>query len=383
MDPPNDLSVERVAVEDQTSPTARPLPAQAAPPPPAPALQCPSLQLPSLQVRAYVDPLWISRTEAVMPRFLLAVPVARAYGTGTCMLLDGTQAYTEHLPRGAQGYLTDQERTLARHRALAAEVTLRPKGPLQQQRVIAVHVPTWDWDCAGGDVSLFVQQINSFRGRTLLQRQGPSCMLSPYAVIDEQALEADAAEIVALALEAASTEALLRGKQAIVKLPTLGAAPHLRTSTGLLVGPYAYRSFWRGVRLALTRCLFPGIAVLECSDKLGASNLAPEGLLHVGGLTVVVPEEARDIADFSGASDDLLRCIIVPGSSFQMAGGLASFHLTLESALAGASDLSLHLSPIFNKSLVAQAQHAMPAQQPASARPHWWPPQALRRAFNI
>ena len=335
------------------------------------------------QVRAYVDPLWIPRPEACMPRYLLAVPVARAYGTGTCMLLDGTQAYTEQLFRGPRGFLSDQERTIARHRALAAEITLRPKGPLQQQRIVAVHVPTWDWDCAGGDVSLFVQQINSVRGRTLLQRLGPSCMVSPYAVIDEQALEADAAETVALALEAASTEALLRGKQAIVKLPTLGAAPHLRTSAGLLVGPFAYRSFWRGVKLALSRCHFPGIAVLECSDKLGAANLAPEGFIQFGALTVVVPQEARDIADFAGASEDLVRCIIVPGSSFQMAGGLASFHLTLESALAGSSDLSLHLSPIFNKDLVSLTTSAMPALQPASARPHWWPPLALRRTFNI
>ena len=222
------------------------------------------------------------------------------------------------------------------------------------------------------------------RGRTLLQRLGPSCMLSPFAVIDEQAMEADAAETVALALEAASTEALQRGKRAIVKLPTLGAALHLHTAHGLHVGPFAYRSFWQGVKLALSRCSFPGIAVLECSDKLGAANLAPDGELHLGTLKVSVPAEVRDITDFSGADPELLPCIIVPGSSFQMAGGLASFQLTLESALASTSDLSVRFSPLFNKDLVAQAAlSAVRATQPAVVRPHWWPPQALRRIFNI
>jgi hypothetical protein len=307
------------------------------------------------------------------------------------MLLDGSQAYTEQLGRSTTAFLSDRERTLARHRALVADIAVRPRGSAGQsgppsvgQQVLAVHVPTWDWDCLGGDVSLFTQSIHSVRGRTLLQRLGPSCMLSPFVVIDEQAMEADAAETVALALEAASSEALLRGKQAIVKLPTLGAAMHLHTSHGLHVGPYAYRSFWQGVKLALSRCSFPGIAVLECSDKMGAANLAPEGRLQLGGITVVVPHEARDILDFSGAPADLLPCIVVPGSSFQMAGGLASFQLTLESALASTSDLSLRLSPLFNKDLVQHAAlGAVRAAQPAVVRPHWWPPLALRRSFNI
>ena len=345
---------------------------------------------PPRAVRIYVDPLWIARPDLSLPRYLRAVPLARAYGTGVCLLLDGSQFFTEQLGRSSTGYLSDRERTLARHRVLVADITLRPKAtqpqpPLAQPRqVLAVHVPTWDWDCLGGDVSLFTQSVQSVRGRTLLQRLGPSCMLSPFAVIDEQAMEADAAETVALALEAASTEALQRGKRAIVKLPTLGAALHLHTAHGLHVGPFAYRSFWQGVKLALSRCTFPGIAVLECSDKLGAANLAPDGELHLGTLKVSVPAEVRDISDFSGADPELLPCIIVPGSSFQMAGGLASFQLTLESALASTSDLSMRFSPLFNKDLVAQAAlSAVRATQPAVVRPHWWPPQALRRIFNI
>lgn len=343
-------------------------------------------------IRLYVDPLWIPRPDVVMPRFLIGVPLARAYGSGKCMLLDGTQALTEVVGKGSGTFLSDWERVVARHRALAGTLTIRNRGgghvertalpePLQ---VLAVHVPTWDWDCTNGDVSLFVQSVNSVRGRTLLQRLGPSCMLSPFAVIDEQALEADASESVALALEAASCEALQRGKRALVKLPTLGAAMHLRTPQGLLVGPYAYRAFWRGVRLALARCSFPGIAVLECSDKQGAGNIAPSGSFEIGGITVVVPHESRDIADFSGLPEDLLPCIIVPGSSFQMAGGLASFQLTLESALAANSDMNLHFSPLFNVELVQNAPRAaIAATQPAQVRPHWWPPMAVRRAYNL
>lgn len=347
-------------------------------------------------VRVYVDPLWIPDPQAVMERYILSVPLARAYGCDKAMLLNGTTVSTQELSANTSMFLTDIERVLARHRCFAAIISIRhgresasstntpstsEPSPAPNQSVLAIHAPTWDWDCLSGDVNLFIQNAGSARGRTLLHRYGTECMVAPYAVIDEQALEADASECVALALEAASCEAVRLGKRAHVKLPVLGAATHLRTPHGIVVGPHAYRAFWKGVKLALQRCAFPGIAILECCDKFGAGGLGACGGL--GGLTVTVPSPARDITDFSGTDPSLLPCIVVPGSSFQMAGGLASFQLTLESGLAANSDMNLVFSPLFNSALLACAKNAVAAEQPAVVRPHWWPPAAVRRYLSL
>lgn len=342
-------------------------------------------------VRVYVDPLWIPDPQAVMERYILSVPLARAYGCDKAMLLNGTTVSTQELSANTSLFLTDTERVLARHRCFAAMISIRQGGreagsaaggaAATKQSVLAIHAPTWDWDCLSGDVNLFIQNAGSARGRTLLHRHGTECMVAPYAVIDEQALEADASECVALALEAASCEALRMGKRAHVKLPVMGAATHLRTPHGIVVGPHAYRAFWKGVNLALQRCAFPGIAILECCDKFGAGGLGAYGGL--GGLAVTVPSPARDITDFSGTDPSLLPCIVVPGSSFQMAGGLASFQLTLESGLAANSDMNLVFSPLFNSALLACAKNAVAAEQPAVVRPHWWPPAAVRRYLRL
>jgi hypothetical protein len=295
-------------------------------------------------------------------------------------------------------YLSPYERILSRHRALAGTITIEGLGAYEDRKILqsplralAIHVPSWDWDCLEGDVSLFVHRTDSKRGTKILQRYGFAHMISDSSVIDVHALEADAASMVALVLEAASREAIFQGKLAHVKLPALGAALGLSTSDNMFVGRFAHAAFWRGARLAIVRGSYPGIAILECCAsnspidlECSAYLLAPPGAFtSYGGIQVHVRN--RDISDFSTNLDEdtisnamtLMPSIVVPGSSFQIPGGKINFHMCLESVLASNSNLSHIFSPLNNVSLLPTAKLAMAAEQPAIVRPRWWPPNKI------
>jgi hypothetical protein len=350
--------------------------------------QAPSPSHQSRQVRVYVDPLWLKqgKGEALnIGRALTCVPFARTYGTGMALLQNGSIVPTATLGPDS-GYLSAHERTLARHRAIAGMISIPStrgfrSAPSSGFDALAVLVPTWDWDCDEGDVSLFTVPLQSPRGALLARRLGRRSILNAEWIVDESALVASATEMISLALEAASREALAIGKRAFVKLPPLGATPTLVASpSGLRIGASAHRCFWTGAKLALKRCSFPGIAAVEPCDKffnekmLGEEYDDGEGagtLLQWGG--------QRDILDFSNVSDDLVRCIIIPGSSFQLPGGFRDFYASLESFIGAASDMS-HFCAVRTPSVLDSWVYA---DQPAVARPFWWPPNPVRKYFAL
>jgi hypothetical protein len=355
---------------------------------------------PPNQVRVYVDPLWLRQGEGEalsLGRALTCVPFARTYGTGMALLQNGAIVPTAHVGP-ASGYLSPRERTLARHRAIAGMISIpgtrmkmgggfRPSSQSDGFPALAVHVPTWDWDCEGGDVSLFTVRLQSPRGALLARRLGRRSILNTEWIVDESALVASATEMVSLALEAASCEALALGKRAYVKLPPLGATPTLFASpSGLRIGASAHRCFWTGAKLALKRCSFPGIAAVEACDKFFNEKMLGEyddrehedrGASASGSMLQWVGQ--RDILDFSDVPDDLLRCIIIPGSSFQLPGGFRDFYACLESSIGATSDMS-HFCAVRTPSVV---ENWVYAEQPAVARPFWWPPNPVRKFFSL
>ena len=274
------------------------------------------------------------------------------------------------------------ERVLGRHRVLAGRVGER----------LLLHAAVWDWDAGSGDTDLFVHDAASARGATLLGRFGPQTLGGPRRVVDGPALEASACEVAALLFEAASEEALALGTRAHLKLPTLGAASHLRSWRGDLVGPVAYAAFWRGVILALSRGVFRGLECVEACDRAGAAGVLGQTPSRLFGSTRFVANlEGRGISDFTHVAPPLLPTIVVPGSAFQVAGGSAAFFSNLETHLEAEYQLSALFSRAKNPALESLcraevAGHAcqiVKARQPSIVRPNWWPPQAVRAALGL
>jgi hypothetical protein len=380
--------------------------------------------------RVYYDPLWLRQTHQFqvqtkiqtkvekenenvyeknrgslpLSRALRAIPVARGYGSGLALLetgdvtnvkdislceslhcaTSGTSAAAANCPE----FLTEKERVLARHRAIAGMITVYsvggsagyPQSSIVPRKMLAIHVPSWDWDSSTleGDASLFLSRLDTPRGGMLFHRLGESCVLENGWVFDEPAMIASAAEMMALALEAASLEAQRQGKQAHVKLSPLGAYPTLQTPDGLHVGFAAHKCFWQGVKLALSRCSLPGIVSLESSEQYPYPWW--QALEMVQTHIQLVKTRPREIFDFSGFREDILCCIVVPGSSFQLPGGNHAFAPCLESLVANNSDFGQVCSPKHNPALLL-AENWVEARQPSEARPYWWPPISVREKF--